>query len=70
MWTIMPEEVIWEGFEEDKRQLLEVEWRGVKMLVEPTGFTQATVVRLLSTDPADYLRPELQPGSVLRYNSE
>lgn len=65
MWTIIPPEVIWEGIEEKPKDLLQLEWLGVQMLVEPLQFGQGKIVRLLSTEPNDFLRPELQPGSII-----
>ncbi|NLJ25888.1 MAG: hypothetical protein GX354_10820, partial [Firmicutes bacterium] len=34
-------------------------------LVEPLQFAQGKIVRLLSSEPNDFLRPELQPGSII-----
>jgi hypothetical protein len=65
MWTIIPPEVIWEGIEEKPKDLLQLEWLGVQMLVEPLQFAQGKIVRLLSSEPNDFLRPELQPGSII-----
>ena len=45
----------------------EIECSGMKCLVEKIGHTQCRVVRLLTTDPCDYLRTELQPGTILTY---
>jgi len=47
-----------------ERDIIEVTYRGKRLLVEPVSPTQARVVRLISTDPADFLRPDLQPGRV------
>ena len=65
MWTIIPPELIWEGVEEKQKDLLHLEWQGVQVLVEPLQFAQGRIVRLLSTEPNDFLRPELQPGSII-----
>ncbi|NLA59171.1 MAG: hypothetical protein GX855_09775 [Firmicutes bacterium] len=65
MWTIIPPEVVWEGVEEKPKDIMELEWQGVQMLVEPLQFGQGRIVRLLSTDPKDFLRPELAPGSII-----
>ena len=65
MWTIMPPEMIWEGIEEKPKGLLQLSWRGTPVLVEPLEFGRGKIVKLLSTDPKDFLRPELQPGSVV-----
>ena len=65
MWTIIPPEGVWEGIEEKPKDLLQLEWLGVQMLVEPLQFAQGKIVRLLSSEPNDFLRPELQPGSII-----
>ncbi|HHV93257.1 MAG TPA: hypothetical protein GXX47_01830 [Firmicutes bacterium] len=65
MWTIVPPEVIWEGAEEKPKDLMELNWQGVQVLVEPLEFGRGRIVKLLSTDPRDYLKPELAPGSVV-----
>jgi hypothetical protein len=41
--------------------------QGVPMLVERTGQGRVRVARLLSTDPADYLKAQYVPGSILEY---
>lgn len=65
MWTIIPPELIWEGVEVKPKQLQEMTWRGAKVLVEPIAFTRGKIVQLLSTEPNDFLRPDLQPGSIV-----
>ncbi|NLY31035.1 MAG: hypothetical protein GX047_10465 [Firmicutes bacterium] len=65
MWTIIPPEVVWEGVEERPKDLMELSWQGVQVLVEPMQFGQGRIVKILSTDPRDFLRPELAPGSVV-----
>ncbi|WP_422879886.1 YlzJ-like family protein [Moorella stamsii] len=35
--------------------------------MEPLSFNQARVVRLISTNPADYLAGPYQPGAVLEF---
>ena len=64
LWTIVPEELIL-GQKPDMSPYEEIEFAGTKMLVEKIAAGQCRIVRLLSTDPADYLRSELQPGLVL-----
>ncbi|CQR71556.1 hypothetical protein SpAn4DRAFT_4061 [Sporomusa ovata] len=45
----------------------EIEYAGTKMLVEKTADNEYRIVRILSTDPRDYLRNDIQPGAVLSY---
>ena len=65
MWTIIPPEEVWEGGEERVTDLMEPSWQRVKVLVEPMQVGQGRIVKILSTDPRDFLRPELAPGSVV-----
>ncbi|MGE5561369.1 MAG: YlzJ-like family protein [Chloroflexota bacterium] len=61
--TIMPLELVF-AQPADAEPPVEVEADGRRLLVQHTG--QAwTVVRLLSSDPADYLDPRFQPGTPL-----
>jgi hypothetical protein len=60
MEAIFAEEIINPEYEE-------IEYYGVKLLVERIAPTQCRIVRLLSTDPVDFLRSELQPGNLISY---
>lgn len=66
LWTIMPQEVIYAA-EEYCPEYQEIDYAGLKMMVEKTTPTEYRIVRLLSTDPYDYLRPETQPGRLITY---
>ena len=66
LWTPMQLELVLEGLEEMvSPRCSQVVHQGVPMLVEKTGYGRSRVARLLSTDPGDYLKPELSPGSYL-----
>ncbi len=66
MWTIVPDEVLWEGFDEDNREYIELtNANGVLMQIEPIGLNQGRVVRVISSEPNDYWRPECQPGALV-----
>ena len=64
--TIVPLEVVFSNKYDGlpKQQLVKVD--GVEMLVEPLGFGEAKVVRVLSSNPAHYLNTKFQPGSNLK----
>ncbi len=66
LWTVLPVELVLDGFEKGA-VYEEAEVAGARVLVERVAPQQSRIVRLLSTAPADYLRPELQPGVVLTY---
>lgn len=67
IWSIIPPDVMWTQ-PENPPAYEELQWGGMKCLVEKTSPTQCKVIRLLTTDPTDYLRMELQPGSILTYS--
>lgn len=66
LWTIVPEEAI---FAEKSLPVMyeEIDYLGQKVLVEKISENQFSVVRLLSTQPANYLRSDLQPGTIIAY---
>ncbi|MDN5345043.1 MAG: hypothetical protein PWQ18_1157 [Clostridia bacterium] len=67
LYTPLPPELIWEGQESFCPQFQEIKIGKLTLEVEPLGFNQARIVRLISTDPADYLSSPYQPGSVLEF---
>lgn len=66
LWSILPTEMVLDNVASPP-DYEEVECSGMKCLVEKIGPRQCKVVRLLTTDPSDYLRTELQPGTILTY---
>jgi hypothetical protein len=66
LWSVVPEEYVWEGYEKMECKWREAEVDGVKMIVEPCdppGYGR--IVRLLSPDPRVYLKPDMQPGQLV-----
>jgi len=63
-WSVVPEEVLFEGFETMSCKWVEATVGGVQMLVEPIAEQPGygRIVRLLSPDPAVYLKACYQPG--------
>ena len=67
-YTIMPLEVVMEGSETFEPVYSEMSWKnGGTLLVEEMGQNQAKVVRLISSDPLDYLDPAVQPGCIIEF---
>jgi hypothetical protein len=59
-------ELVLEGFDQNKYPCYrELDYKGVKVMVEDIGNGKRKVVKLLSTNPYDFLRPELSPGTIL-----
>lgn len=69
LYTPMPLELVLEGAEDywPKYELVSVHGRWV--LVERTGVNQAKLVRLLSTNPNDFLDPSFFPGSIITFDA-
>ncbi len=66
LWSIIPPEIILSDV--TARPIYEeVEYSNMKCIVEKVNSTQYRIVKLLTTDPNDYLRSELQPGTLLMY---
>lgn len=66
LWTVVPPETLLPPAAEQP-QRCEAVCDGVLLEVARTGTAQCEVVRILSTDPADFLAPELQPGARLQF---
>lgn len=69
MYTSMPLEWVFEGYDQFNPNYAEIDYNGVKMLIEPSGPFQAKVVRLISGNPQDYLNPKYSPGAVIHFRS-
>lgn len=68
LYTPMQLELVIEGLKEMKEPVTRlVDIGGVTLIIEDTGPSEGRVIRLLSTDPGDYLRPELYPGVVIKF---
>lgn len=67
LYSPMVPELVWEGAEEYRPVFKEIKVGRMTLVVEPLTFTQARVVRLISTDPADYLYSPYQPGKILEF---
>jgi hypothetical protein len=68
IYSVIPNEVIFEGLEDFDPRYEEISMDGITLQVERRGQHQAAIVRLLSYDPQDYLNPKYAPGSIIEYN--
>lgn len=64
IWSIMPIEQVWSGGGQ-LQECRQISWQGVDMLVTPVADGMGRIERLLSPNPQDYLRTELQPGALV-----
>ncbi len=63
----MPPELVF-GEQEPAVHYEEVEYAGTKLIMERLSSTQGRVVRIISSDPADFLNPSYQPGTTFNYS--
>ncbi len=63
LYTVMPIEEVMQR--EERRPAIEVRLRGRTVIIEPVSPTQGRIIRLVSTDPQDFLDASLQPGSLV-----
>ncbi len=66
-WTPLDIERVFDGWDEMRNNLVETNYDGMLLQVEPLEHGTARVVRLISGNPMDYLRPDVAPGSLIRY---
>ncbi len=63
--TVLPIEQVLEGMDQERR-FTEMTILGVTLIVEAVSADMAVIVRIVSTDPRDYLNPALEPGRTVR----
>lgn len=66
-WTIAPEETLFSDAA-NPPSYREIGLGNATLLVEDVSGRHCRIVRVLSTDPNDFLVDRLQPGTVLRLN--
>lgn len=68
LYTTMPIEAVLEGYDSFKPEYRELDYPGGgKLILEQLSPTEGRLVRLISSNPGDYLRPECQPGSIVNF---
>ncbi|MHA6484339.1 YlzJ-like family protein [Paenibacillus sp. strain BS8-2] len=68
--TIMPLELVLQGYENEGELTLDVRVKGIKMTVVPVAPGYGKIVRLLECSLYDYLDPTLAPGTLISYDFE
>jgi len=67
LYTPMQLELVFEGLDKDPPRCFEqITHRGTSLLVEKASFGRYRIIRVLSTDPAVFLDPALQPDQLVR----
>lgn len=64
-YTIMPEEQIYPHHHQQLTSYFEIIYQGIPIKVEHDGGRLLRIDRVLSTDPADFLHLDIQPGMVI-----
>lgn len=64
LWTIVPLDSVFQKSVEASNYE-EIYYQNIHCIAEKNADTQYKIVRILSTNPMDYLHPKLQPGTLL-----
>lgn len=67
LWTVMPIELVLAQQDNVSNPYEEIEYAGTKMMVERMPSNQCRIVRILSSNPMDFLRSDIQPGTILNF---
>lgn len=64
----MPLEAVLEKREKENTGYREIRYKGALLMLEPLGMSGGRIVRVISTNPAHYLDPSLQPGTIIHFS--
>ncbi|WP_213974656.1 YlzJ-like family protein [Tepidanaerobacter acetatoxydans] len=67
LYTTMPLEIVLDGIYKE-HEYKEIDTNGVKLIVECIGINQGKIVRLLSSNPQDFLNPNFFPGKIITFS--
>lgn len=70
LWSIVPAEKVFEGAQVVEGPLREISRDGITMLVREGELGTGRIERIISPNPQDYLKPQWQPGTVVRLGQE
>jgi hypothetical protein len=65
LYTSMPQEMIYPPSNEAFTNQSIISYRGVPVVVDKSEEGQYKIIRLLSTDPNDYLNGDYSPGTMI-----
>ncbi len=67
LYTPMQLELVLEGLDTTKYpEYEEIQYKDIPMVVEEVGLGRKRIVKLLSTNPYDYLKPGISPGTIIK----
>lgn len=67
LYTIVPPDQLWAAPVGPSSPVMEIAAGTVRLLVQPLDPRRARIVRLISPNPNDFLRPQFQPGRILEF---
>ncbi|MNI29311.1 hypothetical protein D3C73_831260 [compost metagenome] len=68
VYSVIPDDIVFAGIDDYSPHYMDIEVGGCTMQIESISPTEAKVVRLLSTNPQDYLNPAYMPGTIISLN--
>lgn len=66
IWSIMPEEIII-GNGEKGAAMREIVYQNRRLLATPLPTGRMCIVRVLSSNPRDFMDPRFQPGNIIDF---
>jgi len=70
IYTAIPLEQVFNEHETLETENFEMDYQGKRIIAEPINHHQARVVQLISSNPNDYLNPNLAPGKIIYFRPE
>ena len=69
IWSVIPNHIIWETQKKEETEQMKVmKIKGTQVMVEPVGNGKGRIRQVLSTNPTDFLKEDLSPGSIVQLN--
>lgn len=69
LYSIVPADIVFKGFNTDEKadiSYVELEYQGERVQAVPVSNSEYIIARLISTYPKAYLKPGLQPGTIIK----
>lgn len=64
-YSIIPHEAVFTGDDEHAEAQMPITINGVQLIVQPYSDQEWQVVRLISSNPSDFLNEKYQPGQLI-----
>lgn len=68
IWSIMPIEMLQQVMQQTNVQYVEVDYNNTHLIAQKINEQECQIIRIISTNPNDYLKADLQPGEILNYH--